>query len=280
MSGSQQTRKGFVSTLRRIICRLVCDDEPAPLPPKVRPIAFEPGKVVILTEFPPGLELTPREIAGRVSARLAKLQLDPRLEVNLAPERVIVLRSAQRTLASVTGDVPAARQSPRQLIRFISQLHRAIALPPLIPPPEPGPDLPKGDPTQQGAPADQSQPPTGDNQAPSAGLAAEARASQAPAMLAAATPTRHSRRRRIRSPCGIAKLAVQRSSLYRRRRTGRMASERAVGDTEPSRPAAVGLYHPDRFPAAELRRACRSRNSRYGAELCGSAERPRHLGWG
>jgi subtilase family protein len=190
MSGSQQTRKGFVSTLRRIICRLVCDDEPAPLPPKVRPIAFEPGKVVILTEFPPDLKLTPREIVARVSARLAKLQLDSRMEVNLAPERVIVLRSAQRTLASVTGDVPAARQSPRQLIRFISQLHRTIALPPLIPPPEPGQDLPKGDPTQQGAPADQSQPPTGDNPAPSAGLAAEARASQAPAMLTAAMPTR------------------------------------------------------------------------------------------
>lgn len=189
MPVSQPQREGFLTTLRRIICRLVCDDQPIPLP-KVRPIAFEPGKVVILTEFPPDLKLTPREIVDRVSGRLAKLQFDPRMEVNLAPERVIVLRSPQRTLASVTGDVPAARQSPRQLIRFVSQLHRAIALPPLIPPPEPGQDLPKDDPTQQGTPADQSQPPTGDNPAPSAGLAAEARASQAPAMLAAATPTR------------------------------------------------------------------------------------------
>src|SRR3954447_657842 len=117
MSGSQQSRKGFVSTFRHIICRLVCDDAPAPPPPpKVRPIAFEPGKVVILTEFPPDLKLTPREIVDRVSGRLAKLQLDPKIEINLAPERVIVLRSAQRTLASVTGDVPAVRQSPRQLI--------------------------------------------------------------------------------------------------------------------------------------------------------------------
>jgi hypothetical protein len=188
MSASQQTGKGFVSTLRQIICRLLCYD-PQPQP-KVRPIAFEPGKVVILTEFPPDLKLTPREIVERVSARLAKLQLDPRMEVNLAPERVIVLRSAQRTLASVTGDVPAARQNPRQLIRFISQLHRAIALPPLIPPPDPGQDLPKGDPTQQGAPADYSQTPTDDNPTPSASPAAEARAVQVPAMLTAATPTR------------------------------------------------------------------------------------------
>src|SRR5689334_4826504 len=99
MSNSQQSHKGFVSTLRHIICRLVCDDSPAPAPPKARPIAFEPGKVVILAEFPPDLKLTPREIVDRVSGRLAKLQLDPKIEVNLAPERVIVLRSAQRTLA-------------------------------------------------------------------------------------------------------------------------------------------------------------------------------------
>jgi hypothetical protein len=191
MQESQPRREGFLATLRQIICRLLdCEPQPQPQPqPKDKPIAFEPGKVVILTEFPPDLTLTPREIVDRVSARLARLQLDPPLEVNLAPERVIVLRSAQRTLATVTGDVPAARQSPRQLIRFISQLHSAIALPPLIPPPEPGPDVPKGDQYPQGAPTDQSQPPTGDNPAPSAGLAAEARAAQAP-MLTATTPTR------------------------------------------------------------------------------------------
>jgi hypothetical protein len=188
MSGSQQTRIGLLSTLRRIICRLTCDEQPAPQP-KARPIAFEPGKVIILTEFPPDLELTPREIVDRVSGRLAKLQLDPRMEVNLAPERVIVLRSPQRTLASVTGYVPAARQSPRELIRFIGQLHRAIALPPLIPPPEPGKDQPNGDPTQQTPPYQQSEPPAGDP-GPSAGPAAQARAAQAPAALTAAAPTR------------------------------------------------------------------------------------------
>src|SRR5689334_19507219 len=122
MSASQQSGKGFLSTLRRIICRLVCDDTPPP--PKIRPITFEPGKVVILTEFPPGLELTPRQIVDRVSGRIAKLQLDPKIRINLAPERVIVLRSPQRTLASITGDIPAPRQSPQQLIRFISDLHR------------------------------------------------------------------------------------------------------------------------------------------------------------
>jgi hypothetical protein len=186
MSASQQSGKGFLSTLRRIICRLVCDDTPPP--PKIRPITFEPGKVVILTEFPPGLELTPRQIVDRVSGRIAKLQLDPKIRINLAPERVIVLRSPQRTLASITGDIPALRQSPQQLIRFISDLHRRIALPPLIPP-DPGQDIPKDYPPQQGAPADPSQPPTGDNPTLGTGLAA-ARAAQAPVTLTAATPSR------------------------------------------------------------------------------------------
>jgi len=192
MPVSQPQREGFLATLRRIICRLLCcEPQPQPQPqPQDKPIAFEPGKVIILAEYPPGLELTPREIVDRVSGRLAKLQLDPRLEINLAPERVIVLRNPQRTLATITGDVPAARQSPRQLLRFASQLHRAIALPPLIPPPEPGQDSPKGDQYPQGTPTDQSQPPTSDNPSPSADLAAEARAVQAPAMLTAAMPTR------------------------------------------------------------------------------------------
>ena len=196
MSRSQQPREGFLSTLRRIICRLLCGDAPPPLPPpsKASPIAFEPGKVVILTEFPPDLELTPREIVGRVAARLTKLQLDPLLEVNLAPERVIVLRGVQRTLATVTGDVPAARQSPLRLIRFISQLHRAIALPPLIPPPPPdgGPVGVQDSPYKPGAPSEPHQRPDAGSPAPSADPAQAARAAQAPATLTAATPTRSS----------------------------------------------------------------------------------------
>jgi hypothetical protein len=196
MSSSQQPREGFLITLRRIICRLLCSDVPPPPPPsKASPIAFEPGKVVILAEFPPDQELTPREIVGRVAARLAKLQLEPPLEVNLAPERVIVLRGVQRTLATVTGDVPAARQSPLQLIRFISQLHSAIALPPLTPPPPPdgGPVEAPGSPYKPDAPSEPSQPPDAGSPASSADPAQAARASGQPsAMLTAATPTRAS----------------------------------------------------------------------------------------
>ena len=69
MSGSQQQRKGFLSSLRRIICQLVCDDQ-SPPPPKAQQHSFEPGQVVILAEFPPNLELTPHEIVRRVSTQL------------------------------------------------------------------------------------------------------------------------------------------------------------------------------------------------------------------
>jgi hypothetical protein len=180
--------------IRRIICRVLCGEPPPPPPPapKDKPIAFEPGKVIILAEYPPELELTPREIVARVAARLARLQLDPRLEVNLAPERVSVLRGAERTLATVTGDVPAARQSPRQLLRFVSQLHRAIALPPLTPP-ELTPPIEREPPSNdqspdQSAPVDQNQPPAGDSPAQQSGGAA-ARAAR-PATPPAAAPAR------------------------------------------------------------------------------------------
>ena len=184
---SQPQREGFLGTLRRIICRLLrCDPQPHPQPrPKDNPIAFEPGKVIIMAEYPPGLELTPREIRDRVAARLAALKLDRPLNVNLAPERVIVLRSPQRTLATITGDVPAARQSPLLLLNFVSQLHHAIALPQLVPPrpSDGGPVEVRDSPyNKPDADSDPSQPPDAGSPAPD----------QAPAMLTAATPTRPS----------------------------------------------------------------------------------------
>jgi len=184
---SQPQREGFLGTLRRIICRLLrCDPQPHPQPrPKDNPIAFEPGKVIIMAEYPPGLELTPREIRDRVAARLAALKLDRPLNVNLAPERVIVLRSPQRTLATITGDVPAARQSPLLLLNFVSQLHHAIALPQLVPPrpSDGGPVEVRDSPyNKPDADSDPSQPADAGSPAPD----------QAPAMLTAATPTRPS----------------------------------------------------------------------------------------
>ena len=164
MSKSQQSHEGFLSTLRRIICRLLCCDEPCPPPPplsaKQSLRTFEPGQVAILAEYPPGLELTPREIVDRVAARLDKLNIDGREDVQLAPERVIILRSPRLTLATVLGDVPAARQNPARLIRFIDRLHQAIKKPPLDPsPPNQGRGQgPKGYPPAQ----------SGERQAPSA----------------------------------------------------------------------------------------------------------------
>src|SRR5512139_466210 len=127
MSGSQQASEGFLSTLRRIICRLLCGDTPPPPPPPPRkePLrSFEPGQVAILAEFPPGLELTPRQIVDRVAARLDRVYIDGKEKVMLAPERVTILRGPQLTRASVQGDVPAALKDPARLIRFIGQLHQ------------------------------------------------------------------------------------------------------------------------------------------------------------
>jgi len=47
MSSSQQSREGFLKPLRRVICRLLCYDEPSPPPPPPakRLRTFEPGKV-------------------------------------------------------------------------------------------------------------------------------------------------------------------------------------------------------------------------------------------
>lgn len=187
MSGSQQAPEGFLNTLRRIICRLLCDDAPPPPPPPPtrEPLrSFEPGQVAILTEYPPGVELTPRQIVDRVSARLDRISIDGQEKVQLAPERVIILRGAQRTLATVLGDVPAARENPARLIRFISQLHRAIALPPLNPnPPDqiPG-ETPKGEqPNQPGEPSAPESP--GDQPPPAT---AEARLAAAGAPVARA----------------------------------------------------------------------------------------------
>ena len=70
MSGSQQVREGFLGTLRRIICRLLCGDAPPPPPPPPakEPLrSFEPGQVAIMAEYPPGLEMTPRQIVDRGS---------------------------------------------------------------------------------------------------------------------------------------------------------------------------------------------------------------------
>jgi hypothetical protein len=134
--------------------------------------------VAILTEYPPGVELTPRQIVDRVSARLDRINIDGQEKVQLAPERVIILRGAQRTLATVLGDVPAARESPARLIRFISQLHQTIALPPLSPnPPDQIPagtrkgDQP-GDPYPPDSPNDQSPPATAEARLAAAGARA------------------------------------------------------------------------------------------------------------
>jgi len=132
MSVSQP--EGFLSTLRRIICRLLgCDSQsPPPPPPAKEPRrSFEPGQVAILAEYPPGIELTPRQIVDRVATRLDQINIDGHEKVLLAPERVIILRGPQLTLATVLGDVPEARQDPARLIRFVDRLHQAIKKPPL-----------------------------------------------------------------------------------------------------------------------------------------------------
>jgi hypothetical protein len=109
--------------------------------------------VVILAEFPPNLELTAHEIVRRVSAQLDKADIKQRERVLLAPERVIVLRGAQRTLATAIGDVPEARRDPRRLLGFINALHQTIKKPPLEPgDSEPGPEQGPGEypPEQRG----------------------------------------------------------------------------------------------------------------------------------
>ena len=126
--------EGFLSTLRQIICRLLgCDPQPPPPPPPAKEPrrSFEPGQVAILAEYPPGIELTPRQIVDRVATRLDQINIDGREKVLLAPERVIILRGPQLTLATVLGDVPAARQDPARLIRFVDRLHQVIKKPPL-----------------------------------------------------------------------------------------------------------------------------------------------------
>ncbi|MEO7912940.1 MAG: S8/S53 family peptidase [Roseiflexaceae bacterium] len=194
MQESQPRREGFLSALRRFICRLLCC-EPQPQR-KDKPIAFEPGKLIVMAEYPPGLELTPTQIRDRIAARITSLKLDPPLDINFAPERVIVLRSPQRTLATITGDVPAARQSPLLLLNFVSQLHRAIALPPLIPPrpSDGGPIGVQNSPNDKpGTDSDPGQSPDTGSPASNAGATQAARATDhAPAMLTAATPTRPS----------------------------------------------------------------------------------------
>src|SRR5688500_621969 len=107
MSRSQPQRKGFLSALRLIICRLLCGDEPLPPPPptKERLRSFEPGQVAILAEYPSDLKLTPRDIAARVSARIAQVDIEQCEKVNFTPDRVTILRGEQQTLATVIGDV-------------------------------------------------------------------------------------------------------------------------------------------------------------------------------
>jgi subtilisin family serine protease len=160
MSGPQRPPEGFLSTLRRIICRLLCGDTPTPPPPPPPPPAkeplrsFEPGQVAIMAEFPPELELTPRQIVDRVAARLDQVNIDGKERVVLAPERVTILRGPRLTLATVLGDVPAARQDPARLIRFVDGLHQAIRKPPLetIPLGQGPIDRPEGTPEQTGEP--------------------------------------------------------------------------------------------------------------------------------
>jgi Subtilase family len=131
MSGSQQPREGFLTTVRRMICRLVCDDTSTQPSPPLPLRSFEPGQVAILAQWPPTREFTPREVVDRVAARLATVNPEWRERVQLAPERVTVLRGPELTIATVLGDVPAAREDPAGLIRFIEQMHQAIKLPPL-----------------------------------------------------------------------------------------------------------------------------------------------------
>jgi len=190
MSGSQQTREGFLSTLRRLICRLLCGDEtPQPQPSTREPLrSFEPGQIAILAEYPPGLELTPRQIVDRVATRLDQIDIAGREKVVLAPERVIILRSPRLTLATLLGDVPEARHDPKRLLRFIIQLHKAIALPVLDPnPPYEGPgQAPKG---EQPTPTGEPYQPGGQGDAPPATAEARLAAAGAPAARALAPDT-------------------------------------------------------------------------------------------
>ena len=186
MSSSQQPREGFLSALRRIICRWICYDGPSAPPAKPRLRTFEPGKVAILAEYPPQLELTPRQIIDRVTAQLNKLDVFQREKVQFTPERVVILRGRQLTLATVFGDVPAAREDPARLIRFISQLHRTIRKPPLEGRPTgDGPGQgPKDYPPTQSGPAQQ---PGGETGSPASNTgAAQLAATGAPALAARA----------------------------------------------------------------------------------------------
>src|SRR6266545_405039 len=195
MSELRQQREGFFGTIRRIICRLLCDEGPPPPPPGPPPqektISFAPGHVGILAEYPPDLELTKQEIVKRVGDRLDRLELKQRETVNLAPGRVTIMRGPRLTLAWVLGDVPEARQNPARLIRFISELHEAIKKPPLEgrgydPGPQEGPksdrpDQAGADSVQRAAPEAGAQP-----GAPSAASqpSALARAARAPGAAA------------------------------------------------------------------------------------------------
>lgn len=130
MTTSQRPPETFWRAVRRRICRWVCDDEP-PQPPKDTPIAFMPGQICILAEYPPDPDrkLTKRQIVEEVRRNIAERQLS--MQIDFAQARVAIIRGRDRTLANVVGWVPKLRDEPAELLGFIREVHKQIALPPL-----------------------------------------------------------------------------------------------------------------------------------------------------
>jgi hypothetical protein len=159
MTQSRPLRKGVWNNIRLALCRLLCDETPPP-PPRGNPklASFVPGQVMIVAQFPTKLDLNKQTIADRVRRRYETLDLKTKLRVDLAANRVAIVRGPELTLAAVLGDVPEGRRSPRLLLEFIRELHQAIELPPLPPRPRdqnPDQGKPSDGPNQTGGAAQQ-----------------------------------------------------------------------------------------------------------------------------
>lgn len=127
MTASQRPRTSLRSTLRHLICRLVCDDDRQPPKPEI--VAFVPGEICILADYPPDLDLSKQKIVELARSNLADRQLPARVDFTTA--RVAIIRGRDRTLANVVGFVPELRERPEGLLRLIRQVHKTIAQPPI-----------------------------------------------------------------------------------------------------------------------------------------------------